>query len=561
MYPKKKEIYRCSIISFDIFDTLLLRPYLDPQEVWKVLEEQEEEKGFAKARKEVDAKTYKLSSEQNRETTIEEAYELIPKYRYLMHKEMELERKVLRANPEMLNLWNELGMQGKRRVIVSDMYLPADFIKSVLRENGIDGWDGFYLSRDYNARKTTGKLFEIMLNKEGVKASDVLHIGDNMWSDVKMAEKVGLNTLHYKKISERFFDICPFTRKIDERLAGALATGWNKFTFEHNNATYWNRLGYIMGGVLGYIYVSWIVETAKRLGKKRLLFIARDGYIWQKICNELYPEIETDYIYAPRMVSVAVLGAIGSDPVAIADRRNYISEKLLGVDLNKVREDYKLYISQYTFDEHTAIVDGCSSGFSAQRLIEEVVGHKVFAFYLLSMAKMHNAAALYSTNGYSMPFQMLSEFLFGSPEAPIREVKDGQALYNEISKEEAFKMSVSEEIASGAIECAKQLKENYMKVLPEDWIKYADSYMNNLTEEDITQLQNAKNAGDVQQKTFNSIVWNPYRKFHFWVEKWGRATIYTYSIVFCFKFRLYIGRGVKLNCWNMKPRIGNIAYA
>lgn len=552
------EIFTFSIVSFDIFDTLLLRPYIDPQEIWKVLEEHSGQKGFAQARKDADARTYKLSSEQNRETTIEEAYDLIPQHRHLIQKEIELERKVLCANQEMLRLWNDLGKQGKRRVIVSDMYLPADFIQSVLRENGFDGWDGFYLSRDYNARKTTGRLFEIMLEKEGVKPCDVLHIGDNEWSDVKMAEKVGINTQYYKKIAQLFFEICPFARKIDGRLAGALALGWhNYFNKDDKEATYWNRLGFTMGGVLGYLYMSWIVDTAKKLGKTRLMFVARDGDVWKKICNELYPEIETEYIYAPRMVSVAVLGAIGSDSIAIKDRQRYIDEKLQGVDTEKIRSDYKSYISKFKFDDKTAIVDGCSSGFSAQRLIEDAVGHNVFAFYLLSMAKMHNAAALYTTKGYSMPFQMLSEFLFGSPEAPIKGVSAKGPIYETlISADERFKMSVSDDICDGAVECAKYLFDKRFSISADTWISYADTFMNNLTEEDISYLSNAKNAGDVQQKTFNPVMWKPYKKFQIWGEKWGRATLYLYIIFFSYKIRLYFGRGIKVKYWDMKCETG-----
>lgn len=545
------------IVSFDIFDTLLLRSYINPQEVWSVLEEEEGEKGFAKARKNADAVTYKLSTEQNRETTIEEAYELIPEYQHLKKKEMDLERKVLYANPEMLKLWNELGSQGKRRVIVSDMYLPADFIQSVLRENGYDGWDGFYLSRDYNARKTTSRLFQIMLEKESVAACEVLHIGDNEWSDVKMAQKLGINTYYYKKISERFFEICPFVRKTEKKLAGALALGWHKYKIgSSSELTYWNRIGFVIGGPLAHLYVSWIVKTAKQQGHNRILFVARDGYIWKKICDELYPEIETDYIYAPRIVSTALQGAVGSDPIAIKDRKKFISENLQNIDSQKIRNDYENYISSFRIDKNTAIVDGCSSGFSAQRLIEDVVGHEVFTYYLLSMSEMHNAAALYYTNGYSLQFQMLSEFLFGSPESPIKGVMpDGPVYAIDVSKEESFKMSVSEDICEGAVTCAKYLHEMGTETTPKAWLDYTNTFMKNLTDEDTKHLYEAKNAGDVAQKIFNDVTWTPYRALQLWIEKWGRATLYIYLILFNHKYRLYIGRGIKIKHWNMKYKV------
>lgn len=540
--------------SFDLFDTLLLRPYSDPQEVWRVLEEREGAKGFAKARKKADAVSYKRSTDEDRETSLMEAYELMPQqYRDMMGKEMALEREVLRANPEMLKLWNELGKERKRRVIVSDMYLPADFIKLLLEENGFTGWDGFYLSSECNARKTTGRLFEIMLKEEGVNASEVLHIGDNEWSDVKVPQEMGIQVQHYKKISERLFDEFPFVRQVNQRLAGVLALGWHQYKKDNPNLTYWNKLGFSMGSVLGYLYVSWMVKEAKERGINHLMFVARDGYIWQKICNALYPEIRTDYFYAPRLTSIAVLGATGSDPIAIADRKQYMEKHLQGVNPDEVKQKYAKYLEQFEIDEHTALVDGCSSGFSAQRLVETAAGHPMFSFYLLAMAPMHNAGALFQTKGYSLPFQDFSEFLFGAPEKPIKDVNMDGPVYNEDpSKEELFKMGVSDEIAKGALACAKTLHDEGLLVTPDDWVEYVTLFMKNLTDEDRRDLEQARNAADVEQKFFNSVMWAPYRKVQFWVEKWGRATFYFYLILFSHKYRLKIGREIEFQRVDMR---------
>lgn len=233
------DISRYKIISFDIFDTLLLWPFSNPQELWTVLEEREKLKGFSKARKKADAITYERASKRGGEATIEEAYEQMPRrFRLLMQKEIDWERKVLRVNPEMLDIWHEAGKQGKLRVIVSDMYLPASFIQSVLLENGIKDWDVFFLSRDYDARKTTGKLFEAMLHTENAKPNEVLHIGDNIHSDVNVPQSLGIHTQYYPKVIDCFYEVCPFAKRIKGRLAGLLAVGWHQFKFEHPNYTY-----------------------------------------------------------------------------------------------------------------------------------------------------------------------------------------------------------------------------------------------------------------------------------------------------------------------------------
>lgn len=502
------------IYSFDIFDTLLLRPYTNPQEVWRVLEEQEGAKGFAKARKKADKKSYKRATEEGRETSIKEAYDLMPRlYRPLMQKEMELERCILRANPEMVALWNDLGQKGKKRVIVSDMYLSADFIKDVLIENGISGWDGFYLSSERNARKTTGKLFEIMLKEQKVKPTEVLHIGDNEWSDVKIPQKIGIQTQHYKKISDRLYTDFPFMRSIDSRLAGALAIGWHQYKLNRPNYSYWNKLGFSMGGVLGYMYVSWIVQTSIERGIDHLMFVGRDGYILEKICNALYPEIKTDYFYAPRLTSIAVLGATGNDPVAIADRQRYIDEHLQGVDSEEIKNNYTHYLQRFVIDDNTAMVDGCSSGFSAQRLVETAVGHEVFTFYLIALAQISKAAALYSTNTHSLPFQGLSEYIFGAPTPPIKEITAIGPVFEEyIDSKELQKMEASEKISEGVLACAKALHAKGVNISANSWLKYADSFMANLNREDKKMLKDAWNAKDVSHKKYESIIWDPNRK-------------------------------------------------
>ena len=518
--------------SFDIFDTLLLRPYANPQDLWKELEIIEKAPGFAKARKEADAKSFKDAISRDGETTIEAAYDIIPQFKHLMQKEMDLERNALSPNPEMLKIWNEVGNQNKKRLIVSDMYLPSDFIQCVLRENGFDGWDGFYLSRDFDCRKSTGKLFEVMIQKEGVSPDNILHIGDNMISDVKIPKSLGIHTYYYKKVIDRLYEICPFARYIDSKLSGVIALGWHRFCLDHSNITYWHRLGFIIGGVLGYIYVKWIVETAKHLGKDRLMFVARDGYIWKAICETLYPEIETDYFYAPRLTSIAVLGATGSDPYAIKERQKYIDTHLKNVDVDLVYREYKEYLKQFDFNSNVAIIDGCSSGFSAQRLVEKIIGKNVFSFYLLSMAPKHCAASLYSTNLYALPFQMLSEFIFGAPEPPIKGVtSEGPVYADEVPEDEEFKIFVSPQIKEGAVECAKILKMYNVDVSPCKWLEYVDAFMNNLTQEDKLELKNAKNAGDVEQKKFQSLIYFPNSQKGFCIrKKWGIPIELSYSV-------------------------------
>lgn len=493
------------VYSFDIFDTLLLRPYVSPQEVWQVIEKEENADGFAIDRKRADSITYKMATERYGETSIDEAYKLITKWSHLKQKELDKEREILCPNPEMLKLWVDLGHKGKRRIITSDMYLPKSFLESVLREKGIDGWDAFYLSSDRNARKASGKLYHIILQEEDISPSDMCHIGDNKHSDVQVPSSLGINAVHYPKVSERFFNVCPFVKYSKDKLVGSLILGWHEFICNHAHATFWHRFGYVLGGVLGYLYVTWIVKTAKSLNINHLMFVGRDGFAWKKICDALYPDIRSDYFYAPRVMSIATLGATGNDTNVIRERQEYMESHLQGVSQEEVRQSYREYLLQFTFDEHTAIVDGCSSGFSAQRMVEDALGKKVFCFYLMTFAPLNYGARFYKPN--PLPFQPLLEFLFGAPTPPVRWVSKERVQYvSDLSSEEQFKINVSEDISLGIVECAKRLHKDKVQLNIYESIKYCDDFMLHLTRTDKAELSKARNASDLQHKYFSPIL-------------------------------------------------------
>ena len=506
------------VISFDVFDTLLLRPYLTQEDLWLDLGRRElgekDAAAFQKARIAADKQTYAEATKRGGEHTLEEAYRLMPKrYASLMEQEEQLQRECLVANPEMLEVWQRVGEFGKKRVIVSDMYLARSVIEAALRENGIDGWDAIYVSGERQRRKSTGALYEIVKRDWG--NGRILHVGDNAYSDVRKAKEQGLESFHYENIWSRFVVECPFVESWliacpshEKRKAiGVLTLGWHLYKCKNSGWTYWNRLGFLFGGVLGYLYVQWLVGEARKHGVKRLLFVARDGYVWQKICNEICPEIKTEYVYAPRAVSIAVLGAGNVNTWSGRDRQCYAAERLKDCRPDEVLKRYSAYLSRFAIGADDALVDGCSSFFSAQRLVEAACGGAVRTFYLHAMSPIRLGESLFLTDAVSYPFQYLSEFAFGAPEAPIKDVDADGPVYEERPPEaEAFKMSVSREIADGAVACAKFLAHFHVALTRQDWLDCYVAFAENLTGEDVQNLSSARNAVDVGQRQFGPAV-------------------------------------------------------
>ena len=57
-------------------------------------------------------------------------------------------------------------------------------------QNGTNMMTGY--AKSYKPRK---EIFELVLSKVGLKASEVLHIGDSLSSDIKGVGAVGINTI------------------------------------------------------------------------------------------------------------------------------------------------------------------------------------------------------------------------------------------------------------------------------------------------------------------------------------------------------------------------------
>lgn len=521
------------VISFDVFDTLLLRPYLRPTDLFWKLETVEKAVGFAEDRIQAERRSNAIARAQGRaEATFDEIYTEMPKWKSMQAKELAVEKRCLVANPEMVDVYNAVKSAGKKVVITSDMYLPEDFLKEVLRNNGIDGWDGFYLSNTCQAQKRTGTLYDVMLADLGVAASKVLHIGDNNHADVAQANQNGIVAYGYQKVCDKFLDECPFIREflgrkphLDKRLlVGALATGWHLFKCEHKDWTYWNRIGYLFAGVLGYLYMRMVGEDAKERGVKHLMFVARDGYILQKILNVLYPGFRTDYFYASREQALLATKYFGRTNIGARVRREYckkylenncevrfseeeaaeyfehgilptVAKRAFDEISASARNAAELYFNQFNIDKTTtAIVDGNSTHLTMQHFVSDIVDENIFAYYLFTNLPAENAKSLCCTD-WDMRYLKFSEFIFGAPTPPLETVKDGEPVFKEcVPFFEKFKISLSDEICDGSVACAKMLDNANVALTHDIWLDWNDAFLDHRTSYDDEKFSLARDS-------------------------------------------------------------------
>lgn len=195
----KREIEKHDVVSFDVFDTLIMRKVLYPADIFTVVEMRRPFPGFAALRLEAERQLY--SRGQN--PTLEEIYERFRELSGvseadrdgLRDLEIAAEMEYIVPRKKMLQLYNDL--KGKKKVyLISDMYLPQEIIAGLLQKCGYEGYEGLYVSCEKRTAKSEG-LFERFLENrrlDGYEGCNCLHIGDNETADLACARAAGMPT-------------------------------------------------------------------------------------------------------------------------------------------------------------------------------------------------------------------------------------------------------------------------------------------------------------------------------------------------------------------------------
>ena len=195
----KKLIQSFDIISFDIFDTLLLRPYVNPADMFVHMERAYKKPGFVAWRTGAEAAFYRTHG-TTREARLVDIYSVPGDFADMQAAEMDWEYNILTANPKMKEIYDFAIAAGKRVIIASDMYLPQEFIERTLSKNGFVGYHKLYLSNEINHRKDRGDMYGYILADLDVAPNKVLHIGDNKHSDFEQARRNGISAYLYTRV-------------------------------------------------------------------------------------------------------------------------------------------------------------------------------------------------------------------------------------------------------------------------------------------------------------------------------------------------------------------------
>lgn len=326
---------KCEYYSFDIFDTLIFRPFLFPDDLFSMLEPLyrelfDQDNKFSVIRKRAEALLRESSIYS--EITLDEIYDHISeiylldrdKLERIKNKEIELEISKCYSRQSVLNLFKMLLHIKKKTIIVSDIYLDYDTIKAILDKNGIVGYEKLFLSSVYRKTKQDGSLYGEVLKQLKVLPNRVFHIGDNYDSDYLQATRCHINAHFYSKainamqyaqrqvepgaVNSYFEASNSWLNMQSSKFMAtkcALAICANKLFdnpyIPYDEKTNFNCnsqfVGYFPVGMFLLGTIKWINENGGNYDK--LHFIGRDGYLFQK-AYELFYGVETNYLELSR---------------------------------------------------------------------------------------------------------------------------------------------------------------------------------------------------------------------------------------------------------------------
>lgn len=199
------EVEKHDVISFDIFDTLVMRNVYYNKDVFRLMALQLDPVWG------IDFFSVRTEAEQvlsrERYPYIEEIYDYISdkcpclkgKEEELIRLEIQMETDLILPRHDVVAVF-ELAKKLKKRVyIVSDMYMHHDTLAAILEKNGITGYEKLLVSSEYNSSKPQ-HLFEHYLKE--IPEGTYLHVGDSWACDIIPSGKVGIDSFRLKMSTE-----------------------------------------------------------------------------------------------------------------------------------------------------------------------------------------------------------------------------------------------------------------------------------------------------------------------------------------------------------------------
>ena len=410
-------------VSFDIFDTAVVRYVDHPADVFLHLEQHPAfcSHCFAgpiarlRIRAESKARAMVAKLIGSYEVNLLEIYQVFCDLAGLAWEhapdfvaaEEQIELALCAVNPPLHALYQEARAAGKQVLFVSDTYHTQEFLLRLLQSAGYDATsETLFASSATRKSKQSGELFPVVLATLTLDPGSVLHVGDHPVSDGERAREAGLlSILHpHKACRDELTLLTPeqlrgTAEEHGARAAHSFMRGVVRSTPQAaadagRAGDFWWRLGYAAAGPLTVGFCQWLRPALERDGIDHAYFMLRDGALLLKVWQALFasdrPPCPATALAASRRAALlpvlelapafalpSLLGGIGLRPV-----REYMER--LGINAS-------CFTAEARAAGFTSLDQQIDGRFETQRLVELLLQKRVMNV-LLERSRTERAA-------------------------------------------------------------------------------------------------------------------------------------------------------------------------
>ncbi len=213
---------------------------------------------------------------------------------WALDQELTVEASLLAPNGALIGLARRLKESGVRTIAVSDMYLGSAGVLRLLAAHGagdVFGPGDVYVSSDHRLSKASGRLYGVVAEREHVSPAQMLHVGDNASIDGRSARRQGVRSV---VVPRAWSDLRTAQCAVDARLS-AEDPSWHGFAAHAHAVTalrggLHDAMAVRLAPVLCH-FVRSVAERAVASGQDSVWFLAREGFLLKALYETLSPGV------------------------------------------------------------------------------------------------------------------------------------------------------------------------------------------------------------------------------------------------------------------------------
>lgn len=298
-----KTAIKYDVVSFDVFDTLVMRRLANPTDVFSIVQKI----WCSKRGVNIDFVLWREKAEKNLVCpALDQIYEEMQivtgwdKTWLTELKNLEIEVEIFFLSPrnDIVEIYQELKRNSCIEIyIISDTYFPREILADILEKKGIlIDRKQMLLSCEYGMDKQSGGLWNLYSRQILGNTKRGLHIGDNsIADDVAARRSAGVDCYRIRSGTEMIFHSyarknLEYVKDINSSIAFGIMMnelcnspfGFNKhrgtIVFQQEKS-----VGFVLLGPLILGFIEWLICQAKKDGITEFVFLSRDGFLLKSI--------------------------------------------------------------------------------------------------------------------------------------------------------------------------------------------------------------------------------------------------------------------------------------